>query len=123
MIPEARLDRLERMAMLLVRAGYRARREFRQQIREHDRLLNHLANLQIENEEKFAKHKERFASNEERFSIHEELITRHEQLFARNEERFAVLTESQISTDRRLKELIEIVARRYNGDTAGDSAL
>jgi hypothetical protein len=47
MIPEARLDRLERMAMLLVRAGYHPRSELRASAREHDEKINHLIELQI----------------------------------------------------------------------------
>ena len=66
MTPEARLDRLERVAMLLVRAGYRARKEFREQLRAHDRMINHAFDLQIANEEKFAQNEERFSRNEER---------------------------------------------------------
>ena len=88
MIPEARLDRLERMAMLLVRAGYRARNELRARDREHDEKINHLVDLQISNEERFA----------------------------RNEERFAKLAESQTDTDRRLNTLIDIIKEDRNGD-------
>ena len=87
MIPEARLDRLERMAMLLVRAGYRARNELRARDREHDEKINHLVDLQISNEERFA----------------------------RNEERFAKLAESQAGTDRRLNSLIDIIKQGRQG--------
>jgi len=64
-----------------------------------------LIDLQIKNEEKFARNEERFARNEERF--------------ARNEERFAMLAESQASTDRRLNSLIDIIREGRNGDPAG----
>jgi len=77
MTPEARLDRLERVAMLLVRAGYRARNQLREQLREHDRMINHMFDLQIENEKKFSQ----------------------------NEGRFAKLLESQAGTDRKLTSL------------------
>jgi hypothetical protein len=90
MIPEARLDRLERMAMLLVRAGYRARKELRVRDREHDQKISHLIDLQISNEEKFA----------------------------RNEERFAKLAESQASTDLRLNSLIDIIREGRNGEAS-----
>ncbi len=100
MTPEARLDRIERVAILLVRAGYRARKEFRAQllehnrrIEEHARLFDHIADLQIENEKKFAL----------------------------NEERFAILAESQVNTDHRLRALIEIVRERDNGDATPDT--
>ena len=51
MTPEERLDRLERIAKLLVRAGLRARREMRQQ----DDKLTIMVDAQIKNEERFAK--------------------------------------------------------------------
>ena len=50
MTPEQRLDRVERVAKLFVRAGLRTRRESR----EHDNKINHLIDLQIRNEERFA---------------------------------------------------------------------
>jgi hypothetical protein len=50
MTPEERLDRLERIAKLLVRAGLRARREMRQQ----DDKLTIMVDAQIKNEERFA---------------------------------------------------------------------
>jgi hypothetical protein len=58
MTPEARLDRLERIAILFARAGDRARKQFHQQLSEHDRLINHMFDLQIKNEEKFAQNEE-----------------------------------------------------------------
>ena len=97
MTPEARLDRLERVAMLLVRAGFRARSELRDRAREHDLKINHLIDLQIGNEEKFARNEERFA---------------------RNEERFAKLAESQLNTDQRLSKLIEVINKDRNGNSA-----
>ena len=93
MIPEARLDRLERMAMLLVRAGYRARDELRARDREHDEKINHLVGLRISNEERFG----------------------------RNEERFARLAESQAGTDRRLNSLIDIIKEGRQGNSDRDN--
>jgi len=49
--PEERLDRLERIAKLLVRAGLRARREMRQQ----DDKITIMMDAQIKNEDRFAK--------------------------------------------------------------------
>jgi len=49
--PEERLDRLERIAKLLVRAGLRARREMRQQ----DDKITIMIDAQIKNEDRFAK--------------------------------------------------------------------
>ena len=93
MIPEARLDRLERMAMLLVRAGYRARNELRARDREHDEKIKQLVDLQISNEERFA----------------------------RNEERFARLAELQAGTDRRLNSLIDIIKEGRQGNSDRDN--
>lgn len=104
MTPEARLERLERVAMLLVRAGYRARKQFRN---EHKRMINHAFDLRIANEEKFAQNEERFSRNEGRY--------------VRNEERFAQLVELQVNTDRRLNFLIEIIKDGRNlGNTNDD---
>ena len=47
---EERLDRLERIARLMVRAGLRARREMRQQ----DDKITIMIDAQIKNEERFA---------------------------------------------------------------------
>jgi hypothetical protein len=47
---EERVDRLERIARLLVRAGLRARREMRQQ----DDKITIMIDAQIKNEERFA---------------------------------------------------------------------
>ena len=55
MTPDQRLDRLERVAKLLANAGMRARRDLRRDVWNHDHKINYLANLQIENEERFAK--------------------------------------------------------------------
>jgi len=51
MTPEQRLDRLERIAKLIVRDGLRTRREGRQP----DEKINILIDAQIKNEEKFAR--------------------------------------------------------------------
>ena len=51
MTPDERVDRLERIAKLLVRAGLRARREMRQQ----DDKITIMIDAQIKNEERFAK--------------------------------------------------------------------
>lgn len=51
MTPEERLDRLERIAKLMVRAGLRGRREARQQ----DDKITIMIDAQIKNEERFQK--------------------------------------------------------------------
>ncbi|HEX6622544.1 MAG TPA: hypothetical protein VF064_02445 [Pyrinomonadaceae bacterium] len=57
MTPEQRLDRLERIAKLLVRAGMGGRRR----MREMDEKVDILLNAQIKNEGLFARNEERFA--------------------------------------------------------------
>ena len=61
MTHEQRLDRLERIARLMVRAGLRARREMRQQ----DDKITIMIDAQIKNEDRFAKLAQ---SNEDRFA-------------------------------------------------------
>lgn len=50
MTPEQRLDRLERIARLIVKAGLRERRR----MREMDDKIGILVDMQIKNEERFA---------------------------------------------------------------------
>jgi hypothetical protein len=83
MTPEGRVERLERIAKLFVRAGRRARADLRQQ----DEKINILINLHMQNEELFARNEERFKKNEERFRLNEERFAKNEERFARNEER------------------------------------
>jgi D-serine deaminase-like pyridoxal phosphate-dependent protein len=59
---EERLDRLERIAQLLVRAGLRARRELRQQ----DDKITIMMDAQIKNEERFAELAEAQKNNDRR---------------------------------------------------------
>ena len=86
MTSEQRLDRLERIAMLMARAGLRARRDQNEKI-------NMIIDAQIKNEDRFAQNEKRFAQNEKRF--------------ARFEDRFARLTNAQDHTERMIKELAE----------------
>ena len=88
--PEERLDRLERIAKLLVRAGLRARREMRSQ----DDKITIMIDAQIKNEERFAELAEA----------------------QKKTDRILVeLAESQKHTDRRLDALIDIVQKERNG--------
>src|SRR6266478_6777199 len=81
--PEGRVERLERIAKLFVRAGRRARADLRQQ----DEKINILINLHMQNVELFARNEERFKKNEERFRLNEERFAKNEERFAKNEER------------------------------------
>jgi hypothetical protein len=114
MTPEQRLDRLERIAKLFVKAGLRARREGREQ----DKKLDHLISLQIHNEEKFAQHEAKFAQHQEKFANQTEKIDILIDLQIQNEERFGKLAESQANTDRRLDSLIDIIRQGRNGNSS-----
>ena len=97
MTTEQRLERIERIAKLFVRAGLRERRNRR----DLDDKINIIVNYQIQNEERFAKNEERFAENEERFAKLTETVNQ--------------LAEAQSGTDRRLNSLIELIERDRNG--------
>jgi len=114
MTPEQRLDRLELIAKLFVKAGLRARR----QSREQDNKINILINLQMRNDEKFAQHEAKFARHEQKFANQTEKIDILIDLQIRNEERFAKLAESQAETDRRLDSLIDIIRQGRNGNSS-----
>jgi hypothetical protein len=115
---EARLDKLERIARLFVKAGLRQRRESRDQAGKIDQLINR----QIMNEGKFADQNGRIEHlidlqlrNEARFVDQNGRIDNLIKLQKDNEVRFARLAEYQINTDRRLEALIEIVKEGRNG--------
>ena len=104
MTPEERLDRLERIARLMVRAGLRARREMRQQ----DDKITIMIDAQIKNEDRFAELAESQNQHDDKIKI---MIDAQ----IKNEGRFAELAESQKNTDRRLDALIDIVQKGRNG--------
>jgi hypothetical protein len=104
MTHEQRLDRLERIARLMVRAGLRARREMRQQ----DDKLTIMIDAQIKNED-------RFADLAASLNQHDEKIAIMFNAQIKNEDRFAELSEYQKNTDRILAELIDIVQKSRNG--------
>ena len=89
MTPEQRLDRLERIAKLMVKAGLRARRH----AREQDEKLDILIAAQIQSEERQARSDERQA---------------------RSDERLDRLAEAQTRSDERLDRLVETVDRYIN---------
>lgn len=108
---EQRLARLERFAKLFVNAG-RSERRKRNELREN---INYVVNLQINNEEKFARNEDRFARNEER-------IRRLIEAQARTDLNIQKLTQAQAQTDLHGKVLIEtqrtlvdFITRGHNG--------
>ena len=111
MTSEQRLDRLERIAMLITRAGLRVRREQNEKI-------NIIIDAQIKNEDRFAQNEERFAQlagsqrlTDERFK---ELAESQKELAESQKE----LTTSQKLTDERLSALIDIIRRDHNGNSS-----
>ena len=126
MTPEQRLDRLERIAGLMVRAGLRARRHGREQ----DEKINMIIDAQMKSDERFnaqmRERDERFNAQmrerDEKFGFLERKVEFVIDAQIRNEERFAKLaqtqtelTASQAATNRRLEALIEIVIEQRNG--------
>ena len=93
MTPEARLERLERIAKLFARAGLRYRRD----LNRLEEKINIVVDSQIENEN-------RFANNELRLT----------KLSETTERRFGDLAEVQTITDRRLTDLMEFLRRKDN---------
>jgi hypothetical protein len=107
--PEQRLDRLERIAKLFVRAGLRARRD----MREMNEKINILIDVQIRNDERFAKSDERFARFEERCAEYDLLFAE----YAKQSAEFnARLKEQGARTDETLRILAELVKSRPNGN-------
>ena len=106
-MPEPRLDRLERLAKLFVRAGIRYRRD----LRELGDKLNIMVNMQIKNHERFARDEKISARHEERLVA----------LSEKTDKRFVQLADSQARTDRNLAELIKIVRSGRNGSPQTDS--
>jgi len=111
MTSEGRLDRLERIAMLMARAGLRVRREQNEKI-------NIIIDAQIKNEDRFARNEVRFAQlaesqrlTDERFK---ELAESQKGLAESQKE----LAESQKLTDQELNTLIDIVRRDRNGNSS-----
>jgi hypothetical protein len=142
MTPEQRLDRLERIAKLFVKAGFRQRTAAHEQIDK----INILIDTQIQNAEHFAKttqeqnekinilidaqtrtedrYAARFAENEERFAKNEERFAKNEERFAKNEQRFAKteqaidrLIAAQARTDHKLQALIDAIRGKKPGES------
>jgi len=133
MSPEERLDRLERVAKLLVTSGRRTRNELRTNI-------NALIDAQMRHEARFNKQFARLSADQAQTRVllrelivtqgrtekkvealaasHQELATAHKELAAAHKD-LAVsqkeLAVSQKQTDEKLSTLIDIVERDRNG--------
>ena len=114
MTSEQRLDRLERIALMLANAGARARKDVLERMRaaeEHVRAVREQGEILMDAQMR----------NEARFEQNEVRVSEYEARFAQNEIRFEKLaqaqiklTESQAHTDRRLDALIDIIRQRRN---------
>ena len=124
MTHEQRLDRLERIAKLFVKAGVRARANMRRlddkigilidaQIKTEDQ-MKEMVQAQRRNDERFAKNDERFAKMDERFARADERFVKFDERFVRSDERFAKF---ETQTDQTLKILMEIMRELRNGDS------
>lgn len=95
MTDEQRLDRMERIVKLMIKAGLRARQQTREQARGQDEKINILIDSQIKNEERLAA------------------------LSAKTDERFAEMAVAQASTEKQLESLAAtvewIITERGNG--------
>ena len=99
MTNEQRLDRIERIGKLFVRAGLHERRSRR----ELDEKIDIIINSQIANAGRFARTDAQIAALSE--------SQKH------TDTQIAALTESQKQTDRRLDTLIDIVIKGTNGNS------
>ncbi len=97
MTPEERLNRLERVARLMVRVGLRARR----QSREQDDKINIIIDSQIRNEERFAK----LADS------HVELA----QTQAEQGDKINIMIAAQIKNEERFAKLADIIREGRDG--------
>jgi len=103
MTHEQRLDRLERIARLMVRAGLRARREMRQQ----DDKITIMIDAQIKNEDRYADLRASHNQHDEKIAILFDLQIKNDKLFAELAKSHKELAESQKKTDRILAKLAE----------------
>lgn len=72
MTPEQRFDRLERIVKLMIRAGFRARN----QIREQGEKINMIIDFQVENEQRFALLAEAQTHSDRRFNALIDVVQR-----------------------------------------------
>ena len=93
MTPEQRLDRAERMLLLLVNAGRRTRTQWRAEHREMDEKINIIINTQIETGE---------------------LLKITDEQLKRNDEQIESLIASQAKTDEALRRFIDGLSKGPN---------
>jgi hypothetical protein len=97
---DRRLDRMERLLTLIIRAGKRGRTR----LNDMDEKIVMLIHAQIQTEDQLRR------MNEESRAMRQDLNQRFREvfeLFRLTDEKIARLTEAQIVSDRKLRELIE----------------
>jgi hypothetical protein len=104
---EQRLDRLERIARLFVRAGLRARRNMQAQ----DEKINIIINNQMAYDQRFA------GLNQSLERSHNELSQSLDRSHKELSQSLNELAKAQTHTSKRLDSLIEIVRRDRNGNS------
>ena len=107
MTDEQRLDRLERIVRLMIKAGLRARK----QAREQNEKINILIDSQIRYEERLGRDAGTTKDYKERLIA---LEARAEEMAARADERFASLAATQEQTERQVQSLASTVDRFIN---------
>ena len=117
MTPEARLDRLERIAKLFVKAGLR----YRYDLREIGDKLNIVVNAQIRNEEQSNQNEVRLTKLAERTDRQiRDLNTEFDRRQSLVEQQFSELAAFQKRTEESLAELIKIVRQGRNGESGSN---
>ena len=111
MTPEQRLDRLERVAKLFVKAGLRARK----QSREQDEKINILIHSQMEAAEHISRLEETVNRLGAKHAETEEIVNRLGAKHAETEEIVNRLAVGQAKTDEALRAFINSLRKGRNG--------
>jgi hypothetical protein len=118
MTDEQRLDRMERIVRLLIKAGLRARQQTREQAREQNEKINILIDSQIRYEERVRQNEDGIKDYSEWAKQHGErlavLEARAIEMAARADERFAAMAVAQENTEKQLQSLAATVERVIN---------
>ena len=129
MTPEQRFARMERVLMLYVKAGHRARKEFRAVTREQNEKINILSSTHTRNAEEWRA--ESNALNEkigilidvqmdtsQQIKKTDEQINRTDEQIKRTDEQIERLAAGQAKTDEALRRLINSLHKGQNGTSS-----
>ena len=143
MRPEQRLDRAERILVMMANAGRRARQEWREQSREQNEKINILINMHIQNEEQWRAESHaldekinilihtQMETSEQIKQTSEQIKQTSEQIKqtseqisglaagqTRSEKEMAELREAQKLTDKTLRAFIDSLRKGGNGNSS-----